>query len=156
MRSDACHRFREVEVGCEFALRILFAATDFSSHLTPPRLRGRPRAVLDSVGPTFGDDVTGALECRFCVGDLARGIDERPQRRFAGLRQSFLAKQDFGQRLQPTFARDGRPRPPFRFERQVQILQPLLVAARFDLLPQRVGQQALLRDRGQHRGFAIG
>ena len=58
------------------------------------------------------------------------------------------------QRLQPAFARYGRPCPPLGLVRQVNILQLYGFPARFDAFAKFVGQFALLPDRREDGLFA--
>jgi hypothetical protein len=66
-----------------------------------------------------------------------------------------LLPEKIGEGLEPTFARDGGSRATFRFEREVEKFERLLVAALLDLPAQLRDEGALSVDRLENRPLAV-
>ena len=156
VRGDLGQRLAVVVVHLELAGLLLPVAADLGGQRAPLHLLAEPLAHVEHLGPLLGHDVAGAPQSGLGVGHLGLGVDERAHDLVARLAAVLLALQIHGQRLQAAPARDGRPRPPLGLVGQVELLQLLLVPALEDLAPQRVVELALLLDRLEDRGFAVG
>ena len=155
MRGNSLHGLLVFEVHLELGGVLLLAALDLRVDAAESvRLFAQPAACLHVLRPLLGHDVAGALEGGLLVRHVVLGIDERPQHLGPRPAQRLLLQQQIRQRLQPALASRRGPCPPLGFERQIQVLQHLLVLALLDLLSQLRRQQPLLVDRPQDRGLA--
>src|SRR5579875_1603034 len=87
----------------------------------------------------FGKDIAGAFECRLGVGNRLREVGFRE----LGGRDRAIGEDGFSQRSKSALAGDFGARPPFRPERQINILKLCLCGGACNLRLKLSGQLAL-------------
>jgi len=113
------------------------------------QLTAQPGAGRGRLGPAFGDDVAGAAQRCFFVGDTLPRIDVRSQDRGASGPAIDLGREKVGKRFEPTLARDRRAGLARGLERPTEVVDLVRVTGTDDGLLELGFQRALLGNRFQ-------
>ena len=148
MRRDAAEWLGKIVVVLELGDVLLLSRHCARRHAAlAAREIAHPTAQIGVLGDALAENVTRAGERVIDGGHFTLGADELRRLRQRGGIVHVAGPDRVGERLEPTLARDDRPRSPLRLEGKVEILERLLRGDHVEPRRELGGHLALLVDR---------